>query len=1300
MAEIRQELGIDVSQAISALNNLDRRLDQFGRSLDNIAGKLRNFNTAASRAFRLGNVTGDLEKASTSTQKVVQGFSNFAREANNAGSAANSAASGINAAANASQNAANAANALGASAASGTTRASTSFTRLGSTINAAAARISGTLGRVRTAFQTFGTQSQQSIGQFTLGFSTLGRIISAQLFIRGINAIGSAFTEAASSAREFERTIAEITTIAEGSSFRNFDAAADAVRRLSDEFNVPLGDVGEGLYQTISNQIQGAANQVEVLTQALILSKTGVATAADSVSILTGTLNSFQLEATEAERVTAVLFKTVQLGRTRIDELANSFNVVSTLANETGVSVEELAAAFATVTINGLNTSKAATQLRGVLNAILKPTEELQAAFEAAGFAEGSLAVETIGLAGVIELISDAAGGSEAELAKLIPRIRGITAQLILGRDAGDQFQSSLDRIQRAAEEGIEEEFQLRIQTNAETVENAINRLSNALTVDLGRSINSVLAFFIRFQGATDLSVDALRVLGPALVLTAGAFATYAAAAGAAALAQTGFGAGAVRVLGFLRGYPAALAIAGALGVGTFQATQAASRRAADQIVDDVRRANADRIKEARSGRQAILREDIQRITDQFRAVSDFVRDERIKINERLKNWEDNNAKIKRSTESVFNDILDANRDFVDSLRNNADNAAQAQIDSQQRVADLRRNLEDTAFNASLQGRDPVAQSFLQQQRAANLARNAVEQLSTALREDQVSGATDAADRALAAAREAVETARTSGNRAAVSRALANQRDIVNDIIRAEQRQQQIQAQREATNRAAAQREEARVRELESAIEEILDIQDRFDPSASITDRQAIVDEFEAAFKEVRRLSVPDQSKLTADQLIDLASFRARIQDSFNVAEGQGFDLEATLSGESLRTLNEQIQKVASDAFESAIKEAISASLREGSTITADAISQFQEVAADAGPVQALDKLVQALNAERDRLIQIERNEENILRASENLKEAGETVAKQLDRSNSALENTATTLLTLPAALARGIENIIPGRETIGRADATAQLNQLEQQIRGLPQRSQFLQTEELQAELTEINQTFRGIVDNLGVDALLTLGPQIRRINEAVQTADEAIQRSIQQRTSLQENFQGVLEGLQQTGQAAEDATKGAADNAGDLSTNAGTAATSLNSSATSSAAIATNLERGAAAAAQIASSGGGGPVNAAFGKRIRYFNDGGFAPRGTDTVPAMLSPGEFVVNAKSTRKFFSQLQAINSGNAPHYMAEGGPVTSISIGDINVSASDTRSGDVTGRQIATSLKRELRRKTSAIRRF
>jgi hypothetical protein len=58
--------------------------------------------------------------------------------------------------------------------------------------------------------------------------------------------------------------------------------------------------------------------------------------------------------------------------------------------------------------------------------------------------------------------------------------------------------------------------------------------------------------------------------------------------------------------------------------------------------------------------------------------------------------------------------------------------------------------------------------------------------------------------------------------------------------------------------------------------------------------------------------------------------------------------------------------------------------------------------------------------------------------------------------------------------------------------------------------------------------------------------------------------------------------------------------------------------------------------------------PINKADGGMV-YASKGqliNFQPKGTDTVPAMLTPGEFVVNAKSTSKHLPLLKSINNGN------------------------------------------------------
>lgn len=76
---------------------------------------------------------------------------------------------------------------------------------------------------------------------------------------------------------------------------------------------------------------------------------------------------------------------------------------------------------------------------------------------------------------------------------------------------------------------------------------------------------------------------------------------------------------------------------------------------------------------------------------------------------------------------------------------------------------------------------------------------------------------------------------------------------------------------------------------------------------------------------------------------------------------------------------------------------------------------------------------------------------------------------------------------------------------------------------------------------------------------------------------------------------------------------------------------------------------------------SGGGGGLGEFFSL---FLAEGGHVSGpGTatsDSIPAMLSNGEFVVNAKATRKYGNLLHAINSGQIPQF-AEGGAVNSMS---------------------------------------
>jgi hypothetical protein len=61
--------------------------------------------------------------------------------------------------------------------------------------------------------------------------------------------------------------------------------------------------------------------------------------------------------------------------------------------------------------------------------------------------------------------------------------------------------------------------------------------------------------------------------------------------------------------------------------------------------------------------------------------------------------------------------------------------------------------------------------------------------------------------------------------------------------------------------------------------------------------------------------------------------------------------------------------------------------------------------------------------------------------------------------------------------------------------------------------------------------------------------------------------------------------------------------------------------------------------------------------GGPVKYYGFGSavFKPKGTDTIPAMLTPNEYVVNAKSAQANKALLEKINSARGPVYLAEGG---------------------------------------------
>jgi chromosome segregation ATPase len=158
-------------------------------------------------------------------------------------------------------------------------------------------------------------------------------------------------------------------------------------------------------------------------------------------------------------------------------------------------------------------------------------------------------------------------------------------------------------------------------------------------------------------------------------------------------------------------------------------------------------------------------------------------------------------------------------------------------------------------------------------------------------------------------------------------------------------------------------------------------------------------------------------------------------------------------------------------------------------------------------------------------------------------------------------------------------------------------------------------------------------------------------------------------------------LQQLQQYLQTIQGST-GAASSSADNLLNSLTSAAQIDFSS-----LVSGLNSATAAMQQLASMSYTVPnITAASGGIMRYLADGGNV--GTDTVPAMLSAGEFVVNAGATKKWYSQLVSMNAGGP---VAVPRSVTNNNtIGDVVVNGSG--SPQQTAREVMQAIKRELRR--------
>ncbi len=370
-------------------------------------------------------------------------------------------------------------------------------------------------------------------------FISLGgalRLVQALILKRIFATLEAEILGSIQSAAKLSIAIAEIRTIS-SSAQQTTEAWNEQISALSKQFGNSQADVAEATYQTVSNQIAKGAEATEFLSKALQFGAATVTTAADSVNLLSSAMKSFGIDASRTEEVSSIFFKTIELGRVRGKEMAETFGRIGAPAAELGIKLEEVGAAIATITVKGVKFSEASTLISNLIQKLIRPTSEMKALFAEWGVSTGQAAIATFGFEGVLQKLDVEAQKGTARIGELGQQIRAIRAIINLTGNSFQDFQSNLSKITNGTQEysnAIDEVMN----SFGKRAEIQLNKIKVLFVDDFGTGIGKGLVVLAENFGGAD---NAIKSLVSGLTLVVKGFVAYKAGVLLSAAANVAF---------------------------------------------------------------------------------------------------------------------------------------------------------------------------------------------------------------------------------------------------------------------------------------------------------------------------------------------------------------------------------------------------------------------------------------------------------------------------------------------------------------------------------------------------------------------------------------------------------------------------------------------------------------------------------------------------------------------------------------------------------------------------------------
>lgn len=345
---------------------------------------------------------------------------------------------------------------------------------------------------------TSGLKTAQSrLKGFSSRLSSIGSSLQTKLAMPLALAGGASIKMAA----DFDKSMTKIKTLV-GVAAQDVDAMAGSIKNMANQAGVGANEAAEAMFFITSAGLRGA-DALSVLEQATKASAVGLGDTKTVADLATSALNAYGVENLSASEATDVLTSAVREGKLESSELAGAMGRVLPIASNMGVSFNEVGAAFAAMSRTGTNANEAATQLRGILNGLLKPTDQASEMLSSMGLSSASLrkSLREDGLLATLEILKQRFEGNDDAAQAVFGNVRALTGIMdLLGKSVDNtrQIFSNMTDVTGTTSKAFDElqnsaEFKLR--KGLVNLKNSFSELGSVLMTSLMPILQDVIGF-------------------------------------------------------------------------------------------------------------------------------------------------------------------------------------------------------------------------------------------------------------------------------------------------------------------------------------------------------------------------------------------------------------------------------------------------------------------------------------------------------------------------------------------------------------------------------------------------------------------------------------------------------------------------------------------------------------------------------------------------------------------------------------------------------------------------------------